>query len=210
MRHQPFDRIVTEHGPTVLRVCRAVLGHGQAGNDADDAWSETFLAALRAYPELDPDTNMQAWLVRVAHRKAIDQHRARARRPTPTDVVPERPSVSSDGSLDGPAPDGPALDGHPDLWEALAALPDKQRFAVAYHHLGGLPYAEVGELLGNSEAAARRAAADGIKALRARIGSAASGEGAISTRIRPRLHPATGNKHAHSPPGDDHDEEVVR
>lgn len=161
MRHQPFDHIVTEHGPTVLRVCRSVLGPGGADDAADDAWSETFLAALRAYPELDPDTNMQAWLVRVAHRKAIDQHRARARRPVPTDVVPDRAGSVRD-------------DQHPELWEALGSLPDKQRLAVAYHHLAGLPYTEIGDLLGNSEAAARRAAADGIKALRGRIGPGAT------------------------------------
>ncbi len=149
---RPFDEIVIEFGPVVLRVCRAVL----SATDSDDAWSETFLAALRAYPELPADTNMQAWLVRVAHRKAIDQHRARARAPVPTEQLPEQP---------GPEPG----DGHPELWKELAALPDKQRFAVAYHHLAGMPYAQVAGLLGNSEAAARRAAADGIKALRHRI-----------------------------------------
>lgn len=41
----PFEEAVAKHGPTVLRVCRATLG---ASADADDAWSETFLAALRA------------------------------------------------------------------------------------------------------------------------------------------------------------------
>jgi RNA polymerase sigma factor (sigma-70 family) len=192
VRHRPFDQIVTEHGPTVLRVCRAVLSHA----DADDAWSETFLAALRAYPELPPDTNMQAWLVRVAHRKAIDQHRARARRPTPTLELPERP---------GPEPP----DAHPELWEALAALPDKQRFAVAYHHLAGLPYAEVAELLGNSEAAARRAAADGVKALRGRIAPAGSDPGGTTG---PHTHPAdtspTGAARTATNPTDD--TEVVR
>ncbi|MFZ2509948.1 MAG: sigma-70 family RNA polymerase sigma factor, partial [Gordonia sp. (in: high G+C Gram-positive bacteria)] len=66
---QPFETAVSAHGRTVLRVCRAVLG---AGADADDAWSETFLAALRAWPGLDDDVNVEAWLVRVAHRKAID------------------------------------------------------------------------------------------------------------------------------------------
>lgn len=135
----------------MLRVCRALL----AGPDAEDAWSETFLAALRAYPELPVGTNMQAWLVRVAHRKAIDQHRARARRPTPTETLPERPA--------------PAADRNPELWDALSALPEKQRLAVAYHHLVGLPYAEIAPLLGNSEAAARRAAADGVRALRRTI-----------------------------------------
>jgi DNA-directed RNA polymerase specialized sigma24 family protein len=37
---------------------------------------------------------------------------------------------------------------------------------VVYHHLAGLPYADVGDLLGSSEAAARRSAADGIARLR--------------------------------------------
>lgn len=66
---QPFDDAVKQHGATVLRVCRAVLGPGA---DADDAWSETFLAALRAWPDLPAGTNVEAWLVRVARNKAID------------------------------------------------------------------------------------------------------------------------------------------
>jgi RNA polymerase sigma factor (sigma-70 family) len=145
----PFEQVVTEHGATVLRVCRAVLGDA----DADDAWSETFIAALRAYPELPATTNMEAWLVTVAHRKAIDHVRARSRRPVPTETVPDSAAK-------------PARTGLSPVWDAVAALPDKQRFAVAYHYLAGLPYARIAELLGNSEAAARRAAADGIRTLR--------------------------------------------
>ena len=49
-----FDKIVVAHGSTVLRVCRAVLGPA----DADDAWSETFLAAMKAYPDLPSDANV--------------------------------------------------------------------------------------------------------------------------------------------------------
>ena len=56
---QPFERVVAEHGGTVLRVCRVLLGR----HDADDAWSETFLAALRAYPDLPETANVEAWLV---------------------------------------------------------------------------------------------------------------------------------------------------
>ena len=48
---QPFEQLVSEHGPAVLRVCRAVL----EPIDADDAWSETFLSALQAYPQLPAD-----------------------------------------------------------------------------------------------------------------------------------------------------------
>ena len=146
---------MTEHGATVLRVCRAVLGPA----DAEDAWSETFLAALRTYPTLRPDSNVQAWLVTIAKRKAIDQHRQRVRRPAPVGEVPEP------GTAVAASPQGP----EDDVWDALRALPRKQREALAYHHLGGLPYAEVAVLLGNSESAARRAAADGMRTLRATI-----------------------------------------
>jgi len=148
----PFEEVVRIHGPTVWRVCRALLGPVEA----DDAWSETFLAALRAYPQLEPDSNVEAWLVTIAHRKAIDQHRVRARAPLP---VPELPEGSTEAQT--------TVDG--ELWDEVKALPFTQRAAVTYHHLVGLPYAEIAAILGNSEAAARRAAADGIKTLRTRL-----------------------------------------
>jgi RNA polymerase sigma factor (sigma-70 family) len=153
---RPFEQVVTEHGPTVLRVCRALL----ARSDADDAWSETFLAALRAYPDLPPDANVEAWLVTIAHRKAIDAWRADGRRPRPMPETPE-PSPSSSGR-------DQEADTDEALWSTWRELPDKQRQAVALHHVAGLPYAEVAELLGGSAAAARRAAADGIATLRRR------------------------------------------
>lgn len=156
---EPFERVVAEHGAVVLRVCRALLG----SVDADDAWSETFLAAMRAYPELRPDSNVRAWLVTIAHHKAIDQLRAAGRGPVPTSGLPEQ--VTSIGVPDAVADaDGDALR------VALDTLSPKQRGAVVAHHLGGLPYREVAELLECSEAAARRNAADGIAALRRTYG----------------------------------------
>jgi RNA polymerase sigma factor (sigma-70 family) len=151
VRLEPFEAVVRRHGPTVLRVCRAVVGP----DAADDAWSETFLAALRAYPELPSGSNVEAWLVRIAQRKAIDQLRAAARRAVPVAEPPDAPSALG---LPGA--------GDAELWAALAALPDKQRRAVAYHHLAGLPYAEIAALVGGTPEAARRAASDGVAALR--------------------------------------------
>ena len=83
VRVRPFEDVVAEHGATVLRVCRAVVGP----DDAEDAWSETFLSALRAYPELPADANVEAWLVTIAHRRALDVGRARTRRAIPVDVA---------------------------------------------------------------------------------------------------------------------------
>ena len=145
----PFENVVARHGATVLRVVRAVVGHA----DADDAWSEAFLAAMKAYPDLPDDANVEAWLVTIAHRKAIDITRASARRAIPVPDTPDRPMPNHD-------------DDHFELTEAVAALPTKQRQAVAYHYLAGRPYAEIAALLDSSAAAARRAAADGIATLR--------------------------------------------
>ena len=158
---KPFEAIVAGHGATVLRVCRAVLGPGP---DSEDAWQETFLSALGAYPQLPADANVEAWLVTIAHRKAIDAVRAAARRALPSDDLPD--SVSTLG-----IPEDLRIprDREPALWAALASLPDKQRLAVAYHHVAGLPYREVAGILGGTPEAARRAAADGIKRLRALV-----------------------------------------
>ena len=147
----PFEQVVNEHGPTVLRVCRAVLGPA----DAEEAWSETFLAALEAYPGLRDGSNVRAWLVTIAHRKAIDIVRAQARHAVPTASVPDR----------SPRPSLPET-WETDLWDALKALPHKQRHSLAYHHLAGMPYAEVAVVVGGTAAAARKAASDGIASLR--------------------------------------------
>jgi RNA polymerase sigma factor (sigma-70 family) len=147
---RPFSEVVCLHGPTVLRVCRAMVGPV----DADDAWSETFLSALRAYPELPVDANVEAWLVTIAHRKVIDLVRKTQRSATPVAEVPVQ-LVEADY-------EGAELD----LPQILGRLPERQRLAVIYHYLGDLPYAEVATVIGGTPEAARRAAADGIAKLR--------------------------------------------
>ena len=145
-----FHEVVAHHGPTVLRVCRALVGP----IDADDAWSETFLSALRVYPTLPADANVEAWLVTIARRKVIDLVRKAQRSATPVAEVPVEPTEFDFGGSEI------------DLARLLGRLSDRQRHAVIYHYLVGLPYAEVAALVGGSPAAARRAAADGIAKLR--------------------------------------------
>ena len=146
---RPFESIVATHGATVLRVCRAVVGAA----DSEDAWSETFLSAFKAYPDLPADANVEAWLVTIAHRKAIDFGRSRGRRATPVHDLPESASP-------------PAEDRDTDLADAVSRLPDKQKQVIAYHYLAGLPYAEIAMIVGGSTDAARRSGADGIANLR--------------------------------------------
>jgi len=146
----PFDRVVTQHGPVVLRVCRALL----PAHDAEDAAADAFLAALEAYPRLRAGSDIRAWLVTIAHRKALDILRRRARHAVPVAEVPQTPGGTEPAVADEP------------LWTAVRALPDKQRHAVAYRYAADLAYADIAAVMGTSEAAARRNAADGIQALR--------------------------------------------
>src|SRR5699024_1899571 len=119
----------------------------------EDAWSATILAALRAYPRLDAKANVRAWLLAIARDKASDELR-RYRREIAPDPLPHRPRPS------------PAGDWRTDPHEALSALTERQRTAVVGHHLAGLPYVEIAEILHCTPAAARRAGADGLAALR--------------------------------------------
>jgi len=148
----PFETVVAEHGAVVLRVCRAVLG----AQEAEDAWSETFLAALRAYPRLRPDSDVRAWLVTIAHRKALDGYRGRRRTPQPVAELPREPAAAD------------VTDAVPDaaLLSAVDALPDKQRAVVAYRYLADLSYPAIAEIVGGTPDAARRSAADGVATLR--------------------------------------------
>lgn len=144
----PFQRFLDEHRAPVLAFLRAMVGPV----DADDCFQETFMAALRNYESLDA-ANPRAWVMTIARNKAIDHHRARARRAIPKADVPE---------VAAPAP--PERD--PELWAAVGELPDKQRTAVALRFAADLRYREVAAAMDTSEEAARRNVHEGLRKLR--------------------------------------------
>ena len=146
----PFQTVLDEHSAAVMGILRGAVGR----DGAEDCFQETFLAALRAYPKLGDARNLRGWLLTIAHRKAIDHHRARGRRPTPMAEVPEIAVEDGVG-----APDE-------ELWAAVGALPPKQRAAVALRYGSDLPHAEIGAALGCSPEAARRSLHEGLKRLR--------------------------------------------
>jgi RNA polymerase sigma factor (sigma-70 family) len=145
----PFQVFLDEHRDDVYRFLVASIGR----EEADDCFQETFLAALRAYPRVEENSNLRAWILTIAHRKAIDAHRSRKRRPVPVKEPPERasePTVAKDTSL----------------WQAVRELPGKQRAAVIHRFVNDLAYVDIGRLIGSSEEAARRNVHEGLKTLR--------------------------------------------
>ena len=150
MKLPPFQALLDEHRLDVYRFCVASAGP----SEADDCFQETWIAALRAYPKLRRADNLRAWLLRIAQNKAVDLHRARGRRPVPVESVPERAAAPV------------AAPEEPELWEAVRALPPKQRTAVVCRTVLGMPYDELARLLESSEDAARRNVFEGLRTLR--------------------------------------------
>jgi RNA polymerase sigma factor (sigma-70 family) len=144
----PFQVLIDEHSADVMAVLRGAVG----GTDAEDCFQETFLSALRAYPNLSDAGNLRGWLLTIAYRKAVDHHRANGRRPVPVAEVAEV-AVTDPEPSDG-------------VWDAVGSLPPKQRAAVALRYACDLPHAEIAAALGCSPEAARRSLHEGIKRLR--------------------------------------------
>jgi RNA polymerase sigma factor (sigma-70 family) len=149
MELPPFQVFLDTHRADVYRFLVASVGP----EEADDCFQETFLAALRAYPRLEENSNLRGWILTIAHRKAIDAHRSRQRRPLPVETVPEPRS-------EPPAPREASL------WQAVRELPGKQRAAVVHRFVNDLAYVEIGRVIGSSEEAARRNVHEGLKKLR--------------------------------------------
>ena len=153
VRLPPFQALLDAHGHDVHRFLAASVGVV----DADDCYQETWLAALRSYPRLKDASNLRGWILTIAHRKAIDHLRARARR-----AVPSSGAEALAEAAAAPAPASP----DDELWAEVAELPDKQRTAVALRFMADAPYAEIAAVMSTSEEAARRNVHEGLKRLR--------------------------------------------
>ena len=148
----PFQRFLDAHRDAVWRFLVSSVGRAEA----EDCFQETFIAALRAYPRLRADSNLRAWVLTIAHRKALDSHRGRARR-----ALPVADPAAVDGRSSTPAP---ARDEA--LWGAVHGLPERQRAAVLLRFLADLPHRDIAAAIGCSEQAARRSLHEGLIKLR--------------------------------------------
>jgi RNA polymerase sigma factor (sigma-70 family) len=144
----PFERLYSETSDEIWRYLVRLLGR-QA---AEDAFQETFLRALRAYPKLAHGRHLRAWVYTIATRVAVDERRRRS----PAGSVPE---LGSDDVR-------PA---YAELEHLSTDLPATERAAVVLRYGYDLPYADIAAALGSTEAAARQAASSGVRRLRRRI-----------------------------------------
>jgi RNA polymerase sigma factor (sigma-70 family) len=145
----PFERLYEAHRGEIL----AYLRRTSAPGEAEDAFQETFLRALRAYPGLSSGRHLRAWLFTIATRVAIDGYRARSR----SVPLTAEPAVE----LERPA--------FAELEHLTGELPPVERAAVVLRYGYDQSYADIAAALGSSEEAARQAASSGIRRLRRRL-----------------------------------------
>jgi RNA polymerase sigma factor (sigma-70 family) len=148
----PFQLFLDANREEVWRFLAASVGPVEA----DDCFQETFIAALRAYPKLREHSNLRAWVLTIAARKAIDAHRARSRRALP---VAEPAAIDVRQSASAAEPDEA-------LWAAVESLPERQRSAVVLRCVADLAHRDIAAAIGCSEEAARRSLHEGLSRLR--------------------------------------------
>jgi RNA polymerase sigma factor (sigma-70 family) len=142
----PFETFYEEHKTEVLRFLGRRLGRDRA----EDAFQDTFLKALRAYPRLEHGDHLRAWVLTIASRIVLDD----VRRRKPQGELPELMTEENWR---------PAFE---ELAPLTERLPPKERAAVVLRYGYDLGYDEIGVALGSTEAAARQAASAGVRRLR--------------------------------------------
>lgn len=152
-----FERLVDRYQRPVLALCQRLAG----ADDAKDLFQEVFLQAYRALPQLRAPAAFRTWLYRITIRKA-------------------RRAVSSRRGGELADPDSLAAPPPPDRAELeeelvrlrarLAELPPRQREVVVLRHYEGLSFAEIAEILGIREDAARANHYQGLQRLRSALG----------------------------------------
>jgi RNA polymerase sigma factor (sigma-70 family) len=152
---EPFQRFLDGNRDAVWRLLVSVVGPV----DAEDCFQETFIAAMRSYSRLRPNSNLRAWILTIAYRKALDAHRGRTRRALP---------VAEVAAVDGRTTSTPEPRDEM-LWEAVRGLPARQRSAVILRFLADLPHREIAAAMDCSEEAARSSLREGLLKLRDQV-----------------------------------------
>ena len=151
----PFQALVDEHWRDVARLARVLAGPVDGDDVAQRAWEKAFAA----YPGLTSARNLRSWLLTITARCATDLHRARKPQSPLDDDLP----IAEAGPDASDWPD-------PELWNAVAALPERQRIAVTLKYVGDLDHRGVAAALDTTPAASRRLVSDALATLRTKFG----------------------------------------
>lgn len=161
LRSEAFmEHAIERHRGAVLRLA---LARTRNAADAQDVAQDVFIKLLRSTTRFHDDDHLHAWLLRATHDSCVDLHRQAWRRRVETR---EDMAVVADRETWDPTIE--EVVNHP-VWTAMERLPDKLRCALHLHYVEGYGIAEVADILGCTEAAARTRLHRGRKKLTAEL-----------------------------------------
>jgi RNA polymerase sigma-70 factor (ECF subfamily) len=142
-----------EHRPHLRAVAYRMLG---SLAEADDAVQEAWLRLART--DVSEVANLRGWLTTVVSRICLDLLRARkSRREESLEVHVPDPVVSRlDADPEAAAEQADAVSLA--LLVVLEALPPRERMAFVLHDMFGVPFGEIGAIVGTSAATATQLA----------------------------------------------------
>lgn len=148
----PFQSLVDAHWRDVARLAHALAGPTHGDDVAQTAWTK----ALAAYPSVRSATNLRGWLLTITHNCAMDAHRS----------ARQTVAVEDPATLLAAPVAAPRIDPRPELWSAVAGLPERQRAAVALKYVSDLDHREIARVLDTTPAMSRRLVSDALATLR--------------------------------------------
>jgi RNA polymerase sigma-70 factor, ECF subfamily len=155
-----FDRLIERHGADVLH---HLLRLTRRREDALDLFQDTFLAAFRSIGSLREPGAFRAWTATIG-RNLFRKRGRRISNMAETETLDDVAANETDG-------DNTAAHGERDsaLRSAIAALPERQRSVLSARLDLGLPFQQIGTLIGISEENARACHYQALKALRRKV-----------------------------------------
>jgi RNA polymerase sigma-70 factor, ECF subfamily len=160
----PFSGIYAAHADAVYRYCLAMLGDPAA---AEDVAAEAFSNAYQAWPRFEEteDEGVRRWLFRIARNAAVDHHRRGRRRAL---LLGRLGGNGSAHATDVETVAGIRSELRQVL-DAVRGLRRRDRELVGMRVAAGLSYAEIAEIVGISEQAARTATCRALARVRSAL-----------------------------------------
>lgn len=147
---EALTALFEERADAIYRMGLTMLGGN--GADAEDFVQETFLKACEAWDGFQGNSKPSTWLYTIARRTAYRMRRRRSGEPRHTQAFDEeRHDFESECEADDPVAVLIAEEEEARLHDALGALPIRYRLPLSLKELGGLPVADVADVLQLSE-----------------------------------------------------------
>ena len=133
------------------KICSLVARHVRDPEEVEDVAQEAFIKAFRALPRFRGESAFYTWLYRIAINTAHNHQMAKSRRPPGVDVAVEDAQFmeGADRLIETESPDAAASRDElaQAIDQAIAALPDDLRSALALREFEGLSYEQIAAIM---------------------------------------------------------------